>query len=185
MATTCTMLRTATQGTASPGEVLARVNNLLAANIPVGVFVTCFYAMLEPASGRLRYANAGHELPYLRRGREVSELWATGMPLGLMPGTQYEEKETTLAPGDNLLLYSDGLVEAHNPQREMFSFPHLVALLQEDVAGKELIDFLLSTLAAFTGPNWEQEDDVTLVTLQRVESCETDETTIRSATQVS
>jgi serine phosphatase RsbU (regulator of sigma subunit) len=185
MATTCTMLRTATQGMASPGEVLARVNDLLAATIPAGVFVTCFYAMLDPDSGRLCYANAGHDLPYLRHEEKVSELRATGMPLGLMPGTQYEEKETTLAHGDNLLLYSDGLVEAHNPQREMFSFPYLMTLLQEDVAGKELIDFLLNKLAAFTGPGWEQEDDVTLVTLQRYDGQRTDETRLRFAAQVS
>ncbi|HEV2581706.1 MAG TPA: SpoIIE family protein phosphatase, partial [Ktedonobacteraceae bacterium] len=167
MATTCTMLRTASQRAASPGEVLARVNDLLATTIPAGVFVTCFYAMLDPGSGRLCYANAGHDLPYLRHEGEVSELYATGMPLGLMPGTQYEEKEATLVDGDSLLLYSDGLVEAHNPQRDMFSFSYLMALLQEDIAGQELIDFLMSKLALFTGPDWEQEDDVTLLTLQR------------------
>jgi serine phosphatase RsbU (regulator of sigma subunit) len=175
MATTCTMLRTATQETTSPGEVLARVNDLLAGTIPAGVFVTCFYAMLDPASGRLCFANAGHDLPYLRHEGAVYELRATGMPLGLMPGMHYEEKETTLAYGDNMLLYSDGLVEAHNPQREMFDFPYLMELLQENLAGKELIDFLLSKLAAFTGPDWEQEDDVTLVTLQRTEGRWTDE----------
>jgi serine phosphatase RsbU (regulator of sigma subunit) len=184
MATTCTMLRTATQGTASPGEVLARVNDLLAATIPAGVFVTCFYAMLDLGSGHLRYANAGHDLPYLRHKEKVSELHATGMPLGLMPGMQYEEQEMTLADGDNLLFYSDGLVEAHNPQRDMFSFPYLMELFQEDIVGKELIDFLLSKLAAFTGPDWEQEDDVTLVTLLRSDGCRMDETTLRSETQV-
>ena len=170
MATTCTMLRTATQGAASPGEVLARVNDLLAATIPAGVFVTCFYAMLDPISGRICYSNAGHDLPYLRHEGKVSELYARGMPLGLMPGSQYEEKEATLADGDNLLLYSDGLVEAHNPQRDMFSFPYLMSLLQEDVTGKELIDFLMNKLAVFTGPGWEQEDDVTLVTLRRFDT---------------
>src|SRR6266571_2915513 len=181
MATTCTMLRTATQGTISPGEVLARVNDLLSANVPSGMFVTCFYAMLDPGSGRLCYANAGHDLPYLRHKGEVSELHATGMPLGLMPGTHYEEKEIMLAHGDSLLLYSDGLVEAHNTKRDMFSFPYLMALFEEDVAGKELLDFLLSKLAAFTGPDWEQEDDVTLVTLQRDHGVS--ETAPRSATQ--
>lgn len=92
------------------------------------------------------------------------------MPLGLMHGSQYEEMEAMLADGDNLLLYSDGLVEAHNDQREMFSFSYLATLLQEEVAGKELIDFLLQKLALFTGPGWEQEDDVTLVTVRRFDS---------------
>lgn len=167
MAMTCTMLRTAMQVSTSPGEVLARVNELLATTIPRGTFATCFYAMLDPASGRLCYANAGHDLPYLRQQGEVSELYATGMPLGLMPGMSYEEKETLLAPGDSILFYSDGLVEAHNEKREMFSFPYLKTLLKEDVAGQELIDFLLGQLAAFTGSDWEQEDDITLLTLQK------------------
>ncbi|HEU5228998.1 MAG TPA: SpoIIE family protein phosphatase [Ktedonobacteraceae bacterium] len=184
MATTCTMLRTATRGTTSPGEVLARVNDLLAATIPTGVFVTCFYAMLDPESGRLCYANAGHDLPYLRHKDKISEVRATGMPLGLMPGIQYEEKEMALAHGDNLLFYSDGVVEAHNPQRDMFGFSYLMTLLQEDVTGKELIDFLMDKLAAFTGPGWEQEDDVTLVTLQRCDANGSDQTTTRAATQM-
>ncbi len=87
-----------------------------------------------------------------------------------MPGSLYEEKETILSSGDNLLLYSDGLVEAHNEKREMFSFSYLMSLLQQDMTGKELIDFLLKQLENFTGPNWEQEDDVTLVTLHRASS---------------
>ena len=61
MATVHTMLRSTAQGSLSPSEVLARVNELLAAEIPSGMFVTCFFALLDPASGRLRYANAGHE----------------------------------------------------------------------------------------------------------------------------
>lgn len=169
MASACTMLRTVARESASPGEILARVNDLLAANIPTGMFVTCFYAMLDPTSGRLCYANAGHDLPYLRHEEGVSELYATGMPLGLLPGSSYEEKVTLLADGDSVLLYSDGLVEAHNAKRDMFGFPYLMELLAENVAGKELIDFLLDKLATFTGPDWEQEDDVTLVTLRRAE----------------
>jgi anti-sigma regulatory factor (Ser/Thr protein kinase) len=89
------------------------------------------------------------------------------MPLGLMPGMRYEEKETTLAPSDYILLYSDGLVEAHNPVREMFGFPRLQQLLATYADGDTVKDFLLAQLADFTGSGWEQEDDVTLVTLQR------------------
>jgi anti-sigma regulatory factor (Ser/Thr protein kinase) len=131
------------------------------------MFVTCLYAILDPASGRLCYANAGQDPPYQRRSDRVCELWATGMPLGLMPDMTYEEKETTLAYGDSILFYSDGLVEAHNPQQDMFSFPRLAKLLQEQRDNQDLIELLLHQLADFTGPAWEQEDDVTLVTLQR------------------
>jgi serine phosphatase RsbU (regulator of sigma subunit) len=60
------------------------------------MFVTCFCALLDPKCGRLRYANAGQDLPYRRHKDGVSELWATGMPLGMMPDTQYEEQEVTV-----------------------------------------------------------------------------------------
>ena len=110
--------------------VLSRVNETLLARIPDNMFVTCFYAVLEPNSGSLSYANAGHDLPYLYRGRgEAEELRARGMPLGLMPGMSYEEGEASLKEGDNVLFCSDGLVEAHDPHGEMFGFPRLRALI--------------------------------------------------------
>ena len=170
MATTCTMLRTAAQATDSPGEALARVNDLLYAGTPSRMFVTCFYAILDPASGRMCYANAGHDLPYRRQANEVGELHARGMPLGLMPAMAYEEQEVILAPGEYILFYSDGLVEAHNPGREMFGFPRLKTLLAEHADWASLIDYLLNELRCFTGEAWEQEDDVTLVALQRAQT---------------
>ncbi|HEY6407950.1 MAG TPA: GAF domain-containing SpoIIE family protein phosphatase, partial [Ktedonobacteraceae bacterium] len=145
MATAHTMLRTAVQGKISPG--LARVNELLSAEIPPGMFVTCFFAMLDPKSGQLRYANAGQELPYRRHNGGVSELWATGMPLGMMPGTHYEEQEVTLSPGESILFYSDGLVEAHNTTHDMFDYSRLSALIEAHPGGPALIDFLLNELA--------------------------------------
>jgi anti-sigma regulatory factor (Ser/Thr protein kinase) len=167
MATTRTLLRAAAERLAAPGAVLERTNNVLVQEIPPKMFVTCFYAVLDPATGHLCYANAGHDVPYRYTADGIVELRATGMPLGLMPGMDYEEKETTLAPGEYVLLYSDGLVEAHNSTREMFGFPHLQQLLATHADGDTLKEFLLDQLAAFTGPGWEQEDDVTLVTLQR------------------
>ena len=131
------------------------------------MFVTCLYAILDPVSGRLRYANAGHDLPYRRHGDGAVELRATGMPLGLLPGMGYEEHESVLEPGDTVLFYSDGIVEAHNAQREMFSFGRLQSLVGGHAGGASLIDHLLMELARFTGAGWEQEDDVTMVTLQR------------------
>ena len=167
MATACTMLRTAAQESASPGEVLARVNDLLTGTIPTGMFVTCFYAILDPGSGSLHYANAGHDLPFWRHSSGVSELKATGMPLGMLPGSRYDVQQAALAPGDSLLFYSDGLVEAHNAQRDMFGFPRLMNLMATYTGGTELVDFLLCELATFTGANVEQEDDVTLMSVHR------------------
>jgi serine phosphatase RsbU (regulator of sigma subunit) len=132
------------------------------------MFVTCFYAILDPESGRLRYANAGHDLPYLHRGRgEAEELRARGMPLGLMPGMDYEEKETILEAGEAALLYSDGLVEAHDPKGEMFGFPRLRGLVAEHGEERSLEEALLEELYSFVGEGWEQEDDITLLTLRR------------------
>lgn len=165
MATTRTLLRTATEQLASPGAVLERVNDLLHPDIPARMFVTCLYAVLDTKTGHLLYANAGHDLPYRAGPGGVEELRARGMPLGLLPGMGYEEKETTLSPGDTLLLYSDGLVEAHDPARAMYGFPKLRDELA-DFPGGNLIDYLLTTLHNFVGPAWEQEDDVTLVTVR-------------------
>ena len=170
MSTTCGMLRLAAQSlSSSPGEVLARVNEALSARIPPNMFVTCFYAILEPESGSLTYANAGHDLPYLRRrsGEDTEELRARGMPLGLMSGMDYEEKEIVLEEGQSVLFYSGGLVEAHDPQREMFGFPRLRALVAKHGEQRSLGDFLLEELYSFTGESWEQEDDITLLMLRR------------------
>ncbi len=167
MSTTCGMLRLAAQSYSSPGVMLQRVNEALCPNIPANMFVTCFYAILDPESGLLRYANAGHDLPYLHHDGDAEELRARGMPLGLMPGMSYEEKEIVLHKGDSALLYTDGLVEAHDPQREMFGFPRLQALVSEHGEEESLEEALLEELYSFVGEGWEQEDDITLVTLRR------------------
>ena len=169
MSTTCGMLRLAAQSHSSPSQMLQGVNEILFPNIPTNMFVTCFYAILNPKSGHLSYANAGHDLPYLHRNGEAEELSARGMPLGLMSKMSYEEKETTLHVGEAALLYSDGLVEAHDPEGEMFGFPRLRALLAEHSAEDERLvgDFLMEELYSFVGEGWEQEDDITLLTLKR------------------
>src|ERR671913_581348 len=179
MATTRTMLRASAQRLDSPGEVLKRVNDVIVRDIPPNMFITCLYAILNLKSGLLRYANAGHDLPYRRRRRSSSsteaggaeELRATGMPLGLLPGMSYEEKEIVLDRGDSVLFYSDGLVEAHDPHRQMFGFPRLQGLVGAHRSdGPAMVNFLLEELARFVGDSWEQEDDITLVTLQRSET---------------
>jgi steroid delta-isomerase-like uncharacterized protein len=170
MATACGMLQLAAQAldSSSPSEVLARVNEALLARIPANMFVTCFYAILEPKSSSLTYANAGHDLPYLhRRGGDAEELRARGMPLGLMPGMGYEQKEMMLEQGESVLFYSDGLVEAHDSKGEMFGFPRLRTLIAEHDEEGSLGNFLLEELYSFVGEGWEQEDDITLLTLER------------------
>jgi ketosteroid isomerase-like protein len=167
MASARSMLRAVAQASESPGEVLRRVNDPLVTDIPPNMFVTCFYAILDPNSGSLTYANAGHDLPYLWHGGDCEELRARGMPLGLMPGMSYEEKEIAFEAGEAALFYSDGLVEAHNPKGEMFGFPRLQALVAEHGEARSLGALLLEELYSFVGEGWEQEDDITLLTLRR------------------
>ena len=167
MASARSMLRAVAQSSNSPGDVLRRVNGPMVTDIPPNMFVTCFYAILEPRSGHLVYANAGHDLPYVQHGGETEELRARGMPLGLMPVSSYEEKEMVLDAGETAVFYSDGLVEAHDPKGEMFGFPRLRALVAEHGKERSLVEALLGELHSFVGEGWEQEDDITLLTLKR------------------
>jgi serine phosphatase RsbU (regulator of sigma subunit)/anti-sigma regulatory factor (Ser/Thr protein kinase) len=167
MASTRTILRAAAERLREPGAVLARANDMLCPDMPPKMFVTCLFAVLDPATGVLRYANAGHDLPYRRTAAGADEMRATGMPLGLLPSMGYEEKEVTLQPNETAVFYSDGIVEAHSPSYEMFGFNRLRSLVGQHDCGDGLIPFLLDQLTQFTGEDWEQEDDVTIVTLQR------------------
>ena len=170
MTATCAFLGgVATASGGSPGEVLAQANEAMLARIPPNMFVTCFYGVLDPKSGHFSYANAGHNLPCCCHLEGAStELSARGMPLGLMSGMSYEEKETTLTVGESVLFYTDGLIEAHNPQGEMFGTPRLRSLLSDRFEGRRgLSTTLVEELYSFTGEGWEQEDDITLLTLER------------------
>ena len=166
MATTRTILRATSSTTSSPGALLAAANEVLSRAVPASMFVTCMVVVVEPASGRMRYANAGHDVAYLRSGGSVEEVRARGMPLGLMPGSTYEEAEGAAPVGSTLVLYSDGIVEAHAAPREMFGFPRMRALVGR--ADGDVIGDVLRELHAFTPAGWEQEDDITIVTARRL-----------------
>jgi serine phosphatase RsbU (regulator of sigma subunit)/anti-sigma regulatory factor (Ser/Thr protein kinase) len=170
MAKTHSLLRGDAPRLVSPGAVLARVNELLVAEMPANMFVTCMFAVLDPASGVLQFANAGHPVPYVRGADgQVRELRARGMPLGLLPNMEYDEAETVLEPGEQVLLHSDGIAEAHDADRGMFGFDRLEALVGQDIDPRGLIDSVMSALGAFTDEGAEQEDDITLVALARSE----------------
>jgi len=173
MAVTVSVLRSVVGPETSPGAILERANQLLCAVMPPNMFVTCLYALLDPASGSVRFANAGHCLPFKVAAAGAAagaaiEPWVAGMPLGLLPGMRYAETELTLEAGSGLLLYTDGMVEAHNPQGEMFGVPRLKASLEARQFSPGVVEGLLAQLAEFTGAGWEQEDDVTFVALQRM-----------------
>ncbi|MFL5870297.1 MAG: SpoIIE family protein phosphatase, partial [Solirubrobacterales bacterium] len=167
MSATRSVLRASAQRLLEPGVVLERVNDHLFPDMPEKMFVTCLYGVLDPETGHLRFANAGHDVPYVRTADGVGELRARGMPLGLMSGMTYEEKEVDLQPGDSVLLHSDGIVEAHDADRNMYGFPRLKETVARSGGSQELIQAVLDDLARFAGAGTEQEDDITMVAIQR------------------
>jgi serine phosphatase RsbU (regulator of sigma subunit) len=167
MATTQGLLGAEAPRVGSPSSVLERINEVLVLNTPEKMFVTCLYIVLDPATGRLQFANAGHNLPYMSTENGVVELRATGMPLGLMPSSGYELKDAAVPPGTRVLLHSDGLAEAHSSNGEMFGLPRVMEVMDNCPRADDLIDALMVELERFTGADWEQEDDITLVTLER------------------
>jgi serine phosphatase RsbU (regulator of sigma subunit)/anti-sigma regulatory factor (Ser/Thr protein kinase) len=185
MASTHSLLRAAAPRLLSPGATLAQVNEMLCGDIPAHMFVTCFALVLDPMTGGIEFANAGHDLPYLRTSTGVVELRATGMPLGLMPSMSYDEERVHLNAGDQILLHSDGLAEAHDEDRQMFGFPRVAELAGRPQRGEELIDVCLSELQRFCGPGHEQEDDITLVTVECTRSDPPDVRHVQSLTATS
>ncbi len=167
MAATRAILRATAQRVDKPGEVLARVNDQVQPDVPVRMFVTCLYGVLDLETGRFVFANAGHNLPCVGRRDGAIEARATGMPLGMLPDQTYEEAEVTLEHGDTLLLYSDALPEAHDRDSQMYGFPRLLGQVGKGPRGPTLIEHLLDDLHAFAGEEWVQEDDITLVVLHR------------------
>jgi serine phosphatase RsbU (regulator of sigma subunit)/anti-sigma regulatory factor (Ser/Thr protein kinase) len=167
MASTRSVLRASAQRLMEPSRVLERVNDQLVGDMPPNMFVTCLYGVLEPGKGRFVFANAGHNLPAVQGPDGAHEVKATGMPLGLIPGMSYDEAEFVLQPGQSALLYSDAIPEAHDPAGEMFGFPRVVDVVGSARAHERLIDRVLGELHGFTGSDWVQEDDITLVTLRR------------------
>lgn len=167
MATSRSMLRAATQRHSSPADVLAEVNESLVPEIPPAMFVTCLYAIIDTSEGEIVFANAGHNLPYVRTSDGVLELRATGMPLGLMTEMDYEEETHRLHEGDTMVLSSDGITEAHSPDGEMYGFSRLMGQVATKAEGEDMVSALVTDLERWTGPEAEQGDDITLVVVSR------------------
>jgi anti-sigma regulatory factor (Ser/Thr protein kinase) len=148
------------------------VNEALVPEIPPAMFVTCLYAIIDTEAGHIVFANAGHNLPYVRTADGVVELRATGMPLGLMPGMSYDEKRYEMASGEVMVLTSDGITEAHNADGEMYGFPRLMSRVARKPSDGDLVSALVSELESFTGEDAEQEDDITLVVVRRTSSAQ-------------
>ncbi len=172
MATCRAMLRAAAFNHESPSAVLADVNNALVPEIPPAMFVTCLYAIIDTDVGGVVFANAGHNLPYVRTADGVIELRATGMPLGLMPDMGYDDKIYELSAGDIMVLTSDGITEAHNPDGEMYGFSRVMGRVAAITKNDDMVNSLVGDLERWTGTEAEQEDDITLVVVRRTASAE-------------
>jgi sigma-B regulation protein RsbU (phosphoserine phosphatase) len=145
------------------------VNRTVARNASSGKFITFFYAEIDIASGRVHYCNAGHNFPLVRRGDgTLTELKEGGLPLGIIEDSAYDQGTVELAPGDSLLLFSDGIPEALNERQEEFGDARLQKLWSSgtDVRPGEIIDGLISDVAAFRG-RADQSDDITAVVATR------------------
>lgn len=153
-----------------PAEVFQRATMLLSRRVPMGKYATAFLGALVPATGRLRFANAGHPPPLVLRADGRREwLEATGVPLALLPDQLYEQGEVTLEPGDLLAVYSDGVTEAEDPEGEQYGAERMAALLHKhrDDDLKSLARSLEFDLEAFAR-GLPFGDDRTLVLLRRL-----------------
>lgn len=172
MALTRTLIRTfAVDYPFQPERVLRATSGRVLSDAGAGLFVTVFYGILDPASGRLVYCNAGHHPPYIvsaMQGAEPRMLPRTGMALGVVDGATWQQQSTQLERGDLLLLYTDGVVEAQDREGQLFGFDRLLAVAQEQPA-RSAPDTQEAILAAVEDHSRgeTQSDDISLVLVRR------------------
>jgi phosphoserine phosphatase RsbU/P len=169
MARLSVQVRTMARHLAGPVELLSGLNRKLYQELEPGMFVTMLAAVLDPESGVMEFACAGHPSPFLRAADgKVSELSEPGaLPLGAMADTAFRAHTVTLAPGSCVLFYTDGLDEAHNDKKELYGKQRIVKTLRESNGGaQDALDALLADVARFAGGE-PQSDDLTMITLSR------------------
>jgi sigma-B regulation protein RsbU (phosphoserine phosphatase) len=166
-ATARAALRSAAHSSLSASEALSHSNELLCPEMQPGNAVTCLYAVLDPADGRLDFAKAGDLTAYHTHSGDVEEFETSGQPLGLALASQYEQREVTIDAGECVVFATDGLIQAQNSDGEPFGVPRLKAILEKETScSQALVDALLSELKKFTDDDWVQEDDITLLVLE-------------------
>lgn len=171
MTVTRTLIRATLQSTVSPGKVLARVNDLLESESRNGMFVTAILALLDPKSGILEYANAGHNLPLLIHANppKITSLEKDGIALGVLAQAEYKDKKITLKPGETLLFYTDGVTEAFSAEGELFSEPRLVdALLKSTATSADQLLSSIDDLIQDFRNGEPPSDDLTMIAIRRI-----------------
>jgi phosphoserine phosphatase RsbU/P len=150
-------------------DLIAKLNAHLYANIPSNRLVTFFYAQVDPAAGTLQFINAGHNPPFvLRADGSLDRLDSNAVALGILPDAPFPSLEISLAAGERLFLYTDGVTEAFNPQDEEYGEDRLIAFLAKsrDVGHEALIESLKESVLAFSAPA-RPRDDMTLMVVAR------------------
>jgi sigma-B regulation protein RsbU (phosphoserine phosphatase) len=172
MALSWILLRTYTaEYPAQPEHVFSAVNRRMVTDAHTDQFVTAFYGILDPTSGRLTYCNAGHNPPYLASAQDkpsVKRLNTTGLPLGVFEDTDWKEEIVQVAPGDALVLYTDGITEAQNSEQYLFGEDRLLTCVQSNLgrSAQDVQNAILADISEFVGQA-PQVDDITLAVIQR------------------
>ncbi len=171
MALSRTLVRTVAIDGRPPASAVARANDLILADARSDLFVTLFYAILHPESGEIAYVSAGHMPPLVSRAANgaIEELRSPGMALAVLPGIEFEERTARLDPGDALVLYTDGVIEASDARQRMFGRERLMEVLRAHPTGsaEELAETIDQVIIAFVG-DAPQFDDFTLVVAKRL-----------------
>jgi serine phosphatase RsbU (regulator of sigma subunit) len=171
MAASRSVLRVLSEAHPSVEEVMSRGNQRLKKDIKKGMFVALLYGVVNPAARTLTLSNAGQTQPILCRGDGSSPTYietpGDKFPLGIVANCHYQETSISLQPHDTVVLYTDGVVEAMNEQREMYGFERLMGAIEKgrDLVASALLDSLINEVSRFVG-NAEQHDDLTVMVLK-------------------
>jgi sigma-B regulation protein RsbU (phosphoserine phosphatase) len=170
MALTRSTVRASISHAHSPADGITHANQLICADAADGMFVTLFYAMLDPETSEITYINAGHNPPLLYRTEEnrLVELTRTGMAMGVIAASAFEQRTVQLDPGDFVLLYTDGVTDATNAQEQEFGEErlHQIILQEQHTPVAKVITALEQTLYEFVGTS-SPFDDITIVAIRR------------------
>jgi sigma-B regulation protein RsbU (phosphoserine phosphatase) len=171
MAMCRTMIRNTAFSGRSPAEALKRANDLILKDSQAQLFLSAFYARLDPDSGHLVYANAGHVHPLCLRAAsgEILPLAGEGSVMGMFESITLDEKEVDIRPGDTLVLYTDGVTEAMDPEGQPFGEARLRQVLagQRGASAQATLDAIVQAISRFTASS-PQSDDLTLLVLRRL-----------------
>jgi len=170
MAVSTTLIRTMARHYRTPDEIVRQVNEALAAQNPRGMFVTMVVAICDPGSGKVHYANAAHPSSVLLRpgAAPTFTVESTAMMVGIMPGIEVSSETIELATGDTLLLYSDGVTEAFDPQAVLFGDQQLLDCLADSASAglDQIVSTVLQGVRLHAGTH-PQSDDITILALRR------------------